>query len=59
MNNSSLERFSYDNDIVRNFMYATVVWGIIGMLVGLTITLQLVFPVLNFAEYTTFGRLRP
>ncbi|MBC7388442.1 MAG: cytochrome-c oxidase, cbb3-type subunit I [Opitutaceae bacterium] len=59
MNNSNLERFSYDNTIVRNFMYATVIWGIIGMLVGLTIALQLVFPVLNFAEYTTFGRLRP
>ena len=54
-----MERFSYDNAIVRNFMYATVVWGIIGMLVGLTIALQLVFPVLNFADFATFGRIRP
>jgi cytochrome c oxidase cbb3-type subunit I/II len=56
---TKMERFSYDNAIVRNFMYATVVWGIIGMLVGLTIALQLVFPVLNFTDFTTFGRIRP
>ena len=56
---TKMERFSYDNAIVRNFMYATVVWGIIGMLVGLTIALQLVFPVLNFADFATFGRIRP
>jgi cytochrome c oxidase cbb3-type subunit I/II len=59
MNNATLERFSYDNTIVRNFLIATVVFGIIGMLVGLTIALQLVFPVLNFAEFASFGRLRP
>jgi cytochrome c oxidase cbb3-type subunit I/II len=59
MKTGNLERFSYDNTIVRNFMYATVIWGIIGMLVGLTIALQLVFPILNFSEYTTFGRIRP
>lgn len=57
--NNTLERFSYDNTIVRNFIYATVIWGVIGMLVGLTIALQLVFPVLNFADFATFGRLRP
>lgn len=59
MNQGNLERFSYDNAIVRNFMYATVIYGIVGMLVGLTVALQLVFPILNFSEYTTFGRLRP
>jgi cytochrome c oxidase cbb3-type subunit I/II len=57
--NNHLERFSYDNTIVRNFIVATVIFGIIGMLVGLTIALQLVFPVLNFADFATFGRLRP
>lgn len=56
---SQIERFSYDNKIVRNFMYASVVFGIIGMLVGLTAALQLVFPSLNFIEYGTFGRIRP
>jgi cytochrome c oxidase cbb3-type subunit I/II len=57
--NTNLERFSYDNTIVRNFITATVIWGVIGMLVGLTVALQLVFPVLNFADFATFGRLRP
>ncbi len=57
--NDHLERFSYDNIIVRNFIAATVIFGVIGMLVGLTIALQLVFPILNFADFATFGRLRP
>ncbi|MEM9920291.1 MAG: cytochrome-c oxidase, cbb3-type subunit I [Bacteroidota bacterium] len=55
-----LERFAYDNAIVRNFAYATALWGVVGMLVGLLIALQLVFPALNFGiPETTFGRLRP
>jgi cytochrome c oxidase cbb3-type subunit I/II len=54
------EKFSYDNTIVRNFAYATIIWGIIGMLVGLTIACQLVWPILNFGnEFTSFGRIRP
>jgi cytochrome c oxidase cbb3-type subunit I/II len=54
------EKFSYNNTIVRNFAYATVLWGIVGMLVGLTIASQLVWPALNFGiDFTTFGRLRP
>jgi cytochrome c oxidase cbb3-type subunit I/II len=56
----SLEKFSYDNKIVKYFVIATAVWGVIGMLVGLTIACQLVWPSLNFGlEYTTFGRIRP
>lgn len=55
-----LETFYYDNKIVRNFAYATALWGVIGMLVGLVAALQLVWPALNFGiPYTTFGRLRP
>jgi cytochrome c oxidase cbb3-type subunit I/II len=55
-----LEKFRYDNQIVRMFLIATVVWGIVGMLVGVIIALQLPFPSLNFGiPYTTFGRLRP
>jgi cytochrome c oxidase cbb3-type subunit I/II len=53
------EQFSYDNAIVRKFLVATVVWGIVGMLVGLFIACELVWPELNFHEYFTFGRLRP
>ncbi|NEU09536.1 cytochrome-c oxidase, cbb3-type subunit I [Flavihumibacter sp. R14] len=55
-----LEKFSYDNKIVRNFGIATVVWGIIGMLVGLIIALQMITPGMNMgSQYTTFGRIRP
>lgn len=55
-----LERFQYDNKIVRNFAYATILWGVVGMLVGLWVALQLVFPtVLNFGPWFNFGRLRP
>ncbi len=54
-----VEKFYYDNKTVKNFAYATVVWGAVGMLVGLYAALQLVFPVLNVTEYGTFGRLRP
>ena len=57
---SQIEKFSYDNKIVRHFAVATAVWGIVGMTVGLWAALQLVFPALNF-EFApvTFGRLRP
>lgn len=55
-----LEKFSYDNAIVRNFAFATIIWGVIGMLVGLLVALQLAWPALNFGlEFTTFGRIRP
>ncbi len=54
------EKFYYDNRIVKYFAYATLFWGVIGMLVGLLAALQLVFPALTFdLAYTTFGRIRP
>ncbi len=50
----------YDNRIVRDFAIATLVWGVVGMLVGVLIAFQLVDPALNLGnQYTTFGRLRP
>ncbi len=54
-----LERFSYDNKIVKYFAIATVVWGLVGMLVGLIIATQLFMPELNLTSYLTFGRIRP
>ena len=55
-----LEKFTYDNKIVRNFGLATIVWGIIGMTVGLLVAMQLFKPSLNMGnQYTTFGRIRP
>src|SRR6188508_1903843 len=55
----TIEKFSYDNKIVRNFAIATMAWGIVAMLVGLLAALQLPFPGLNFEAHTTFGRVRP
>jgi cytochrome c oxidase cbb3-type subunit I/II len=55
-----VEQFSYDNKIVRAFAWAAAIWGLVGMLVGLLLALQLVYPALNFGlPQTTFGRLRP
>ena len=55
-----LEKFTYDNKIVRNFAYATILWSIVGMLVGVIIAFQLAYPALNLGiPFTTFGRLRP
>ena len=55
-----LEKFTYDNKIVRNFGLATIVWGIIGMTVGLLVAMQLFTPSMNLGnQYTTFGRIRP
>lgn len=58
--NVQLEKFSYDNEIVKKFAYATMLWGIVGMLVGLIAAFQLVFPAANLGlAETTFGRIRP
>jgi cytochrome c oxidase cbb3-type subunit I/II len=55
-----MEKFFYDNVIVRNFAYATVIWGIVGFLVGLIIAIKLVFPdFLGFIAELSYGRLRP
>ncbi|MBP7345323.1 MAG: cytochrome-c oxidase, cbb3-type subunit I [Sediminibacterium sp.] len=55
-----LEKFSFDNSIVRKFAFATVLWAIVGMLVGVIIAFQLAYPALNLGiSYTSFGRLRP
>jgi cytochrome c oxidase cbb3-type subunit I len=49
----------YDDEPVRWGVIATVFWGMAGFLAGLYIALELAFPVLNFGEYLSFGRLRP
>lgn len=54
------EKFSYDNRIVKNFAFATALWGIVGMTVGVLIASQLFDPIFNMnSEYTSFGRIRP
>jgi cytochrome c oxidase cbb3-type subunit 1 len=51
---------SYNYKVVKQFAVATVVWGVVGMLVGLIIAAQLAWPALNFdIPWLTYGRLRP
>ena len=60
MNDTTLERFQYDNKIVKYFGAATMIWGLVGMLVGLLAATQLFLPEANLGNpYTTFGRIRP
>ncbi len=55
-----MEKFKYDNAPVRWFAIATLFWGIIGMLVGLTIAIELYFPSLSMGiPWLTFSRIRP
>ncbi len=55
----TIEKFNYDNRIVKNFAFATMLWGVVGMLVGLIAAFQLTNPVLNVSPYLSFGRVRP
>ncbi len=51
---------TYHDGVVRQFSIMAVVWGVVGMLVGVIIASQLVWPELNFGlPWTSFGRLRP
>ena len=54
-----LDEFSYDDGVVRLFFWATMLWGIVGMLVGVVLALQLAVPDLNVLPELAFGRLRP
>jgi cytochrome c oxidase cbb3-type subunit I/II len=53
------KRITYDDDITRKFIAASVFWGLIGMLVGVLVALQLAYWRANVGPYLTFGRLRP
>jgi len=50
---------TYNYKVVRQFAIMSVVWGIVGMLVGVYIAAELVWPQLNALEWLSFGRLRP
>ena len=50
---------TYNYKVVRQFAVMTVIWGIVGMLVGVVIAAQLVWPELNVHEWLSYGRLRP
>ncbi len=50
----------YDDGVIRQFSIMAVIWGVVGMLVGVVIAAQLVWPELNLGlPWTSFGRLRP
>ena len=55
-----VEKFYYDNKTVKLFAYATILWGVVGMLAGLLIAVQIYLPAANLGyPMTTFGRVRP
>ena len=51
---------TYSDRVVRQFAIMTIVWGVVGMAVGVLIAAQLIWPALNFdTPWLTYGRLRP
>ena len=55
-----INQTTYNYKVVRQFAIMTVVWGIVGMAVGVLIAAQLVWPALNFdTAWLSFGRIRP
>lgn len=55
-----MQTFEYDNRIVRNFAIATIIWGVVGMLVGIIIAVMLYLPdYLGHFSFLSYGRLRP
>jgi cytochrome c oxidase cbb3-type subunit I/II len=57
---SQIEKFHYDNKIVKAFAIATVIFGVVGMTVGLLAAIQMFAPFFNFeTSFLTFGRIRP
>ncbi len=56
----NVDKGTYNYKVVRQFAIMTIIWGIVGMLVGVLIAAQLVWPALNFdTPWLTYGRLRP
>lgn len=55
-----IQQFSYDNKIVQKFLYATMLWGVVGMLVGLLLAFMFLFPnITDGISWLSFGRIRP
>lgn len=55
-----VEKFYYDNKIVKSFLYATILWGLVGMSIGLLLAFMFLFPnVTDGISWLSFGRLRP
>lgn len=55
-----MQQFYYDNKIVKKFLYASLLYGVIGMLVGLVLAVMFIFPnITDGISWLSFGRLRP
>jgi cytochrome c oxidase cbb3-type subunit I/II len=55
-----MQQFYYDNKIVKKFIYASILFGVVGMLVGLILATLFLFPNLTDGiSFLSFGRLRP
>ncbi|MDD9969862.1 MAG: cytochrome-c oxidase, cbb3-type subunit I [Myxococcales bacterium] len=52
-------KITYDDEVVRRFVWASMIFGVVGMLVGAIVALQMAFWPANVGPYLTFGRLRP
>ncbi|CBW26264.1 putative cytochrome C oxidase subunit [Halobacteriovorax marinus SJ] len=60
MSEVKMEKFKYDEDLPKLFVYATIIWGFIALALGVTVAFQLASWKVNLGmEWTTFGRLRP
>ena len=56
----TLPRATYNDRVVRQFALMTIVWGVVGMSVGVLLAAQLIWPALNFdTPWLTYSRLRP
>ncbi|RRA96184.1 cytochrome-c oxidase, cbb3-type subunit I [Paenimyroides viscosum] len=55
-----VQQFYYDNKIVKKFLYAAILFGVVGMLVGLLLAVMFIFPnITDNIPWLSFGRLRP
>src|SRR5512139_1520231 len=50
--------YRYDHQTVQGFILSAIFWGVVGIVLGLLISVQLWYPDANFAPYLTYGRLR-
>ena len=59
MHKMQTERLVYNDKVVRQFLWASVIFAIVGMTVGVIVALQLAYTPANVAPFLSFGRLRP
>lgn len=57
-NQYSREQYQYDYDTIKGYVFSAFFWGVVGLLIGLLVSVQYWAPSLNFEPYFTFGRLR-